>query len=91
MKKRLLALLLAVMVVASCLTIGAAAMTTSEVKSSLDTLMTQPKFALGPTTYWGSKDCYPFINAVSQEVFGESIPSGTDGGYYLTGIANFPN
>ena len=91
MTKRLLALLLAVMVVASCLTIGAAAVTTNEVVTKLDNIMTQSEYEPGYTGgRWGQNDCWVFVNAVSQQLFNEGAPTGTSG-YLLTNIANHPN
>ena len=91
MKKRLLALLLAVLVVSSFLTIGAAAVTTDEVVAKLDNIMTQSEFKPGYTGgRWGQDDCWVFANAVSQQLFNEGIPNGPSG-YLLTNIANYPN
>ena len=91
MKKRLLALLLAVLVVSSFLTIGAAAVTTDEVVAKLDNIMTQSEFKPGYTGgRWGQDDCWVFANAVSQQLFNEGIPNGPSE-YLLTNIANYPN
>lgn len=91
MKKRFLLLLLAMLVVASCLTTGVMAITTSEVVTKLDSIMTQTTYTPGYAgSPWGEDACWRFANEVSKQLFGEGIPNNPNG-YLLDGISNFAN
>lgn len=91
-RNRLVALVLVMLLCATFFSPTSVASNASDIKSRLDTILQMEKYKPGPNgNRWYNRECWKFVKAISNELFGVDIPTGPNGLYYLTGAGSNAN